>query len=363
MTEYRSLIVVMFALPLSLAWDTFVWLRMSLYIMWIKSSAPLQHEARVAEVVKQVLARPEGQRMCSGRPGWQSMSLSYRTYKSHSHTIDALCSFTNFVAIDLDGEIPSVTVEPLVNIGQLTHTLLARGHTLPIVPEMDDLTVGGLLCGTGIESSSHRHGLFHEQCLAFELCLADGTVVRASPTVNADLFHAIPWSYGTLGFVLSVTLKVVPCKPFVELKYSPHLDKAAACAHFATLAEAGDKAPHYVEALAFSPTAYVVMEGREVDMPDYQKGTCNALRRWWKPWFFKHVEAKLGGGNAKESIEYIPLRDYYHRHTRSMFWEMELMLPIGNHPLCRWLLGWLLPPKVPFLKLAQGGLPYRLSSP
>ena len=30
------------------------------------------------------------------------------------------------------------------------------GWTIPIVPELDDLTVGGLVMGTGIETSSHR---------------------------------------------------------------------------------------------------------------------------------------------------------------------------------------------------------------
>ena len=52
-------------------------------------------------------------------------------------------------------------------------------------------------------------------------------------------------------------------------------------------------------------------------------------------------------------VEYIPLRDYYHRHTRPPFWEMEMMIPIGNHPVFRYLLGWLMPPKVSFLKLSQ----------
>jgi len=35
-----------------------------------------------------------------------------------------------------------VRVEPLVSMGQLTATLNPLGWTLPIVPELDDLTVG-----------------------------------------------------------------------------------------------------------------------------------------------------------------------------------------------------------------------------
>jgi len=52
-------------------------------------------------------------------------------------------------------------------------------------------------------------------------------------------------------------------------------------------------------------------------------------------------------------VEYIPLRDYYHRHTKSIFWELEQIVPIGNNVIFRWLLGWAVPPKVSFLKLTQ----------
>ena len=36
----------------------------------------------------------------------------------------------------------TVLVEPLVTMGQITSTLLPLGWTLPIVPELDDLTIG-----------------------------------------------------------------------------------------------------------------------------------------------------------------------------------------------------------------------------
>ena len=56
---------------------------------------------------------------------------------------------------------------------------------------------------------------------------------------------------------------------------------------------------------------------------------------------------------AGERWEIIPLRDYYHRHTKSIFWELEQIIPVGNHWLFRLLLGWAVPPKVSFLKLTQ----------
>jgi hypothetical protein len=49
---------------------------------------------------------------------------------------------------------------------------------------------------------------------------------------------------------------------------------------------------------------------------------------------------------ALPTVEYLPLRDYYHRHTKSIFWELEQIIPWGNHPVFRWLYGWAVPPKV-----------------
>mmetsp|Transcript_14928 Transcript_14928/g.22788 ORF Transcript_14928/g.22788 Transcript_14928/m.22788 type:complete len:186 (-) Transcript_14928:116-673(-) len=40
---------------------------------------------------------------------------------------------------------------------------------------------------------------------------------------------------------------------------------------------------------------------------------------------------------------------------------MELMIPIGNHPLFRWTLGWLMPPKVSFLKISQTEMTRKLT--
>ena len=68
-------------------------------------------------------------------------------------------------------------------MGQLSATLNPLGWTIPVLPEMDDLTVGGLVMGTGIETSSHKHGLFQHICKSYELVLADGSVAKCSKVV------------------------------------------------------------------------------------------------------------------------------------------------------------------------------------
>lgn len=49
-----------------------------------------------------------------------------------------------------------VRVEPMVSIGILNDYLIRLGWTVPVVPELDDLTIGGLVMGGGIETTSHK---------------------------------------------------------------------------------------------------------------------------------------------------------------------------------------------------------------
>ena len=49
-------------------------------------------------------------------------------------------------------------------------------------------------------------------CLNYELVLADGSITTCSREENSDLFYAIPWSYGTLGFLTAVDIMIIPFK-------------------------------------------------------------------------------------------------------------------------------------------------------
>ena len=64
--------------------------------------------------------------------------------------------------VEVDSEQRLVTVEPRLRMVELSHFLLSQGYSVPCVPELDDLTVGGLLMGCGIESTSWKYGMFNE---------------------------------------------------------------------------------------------------------------------------------------------------------------------------------------------------------
>ena len=346
-TEHRSWLVIFVVAPMSLIFDTV--LKFRAWYVQTFFSAPELHNQRVADIVAQIQAwreKNDGTKLCTARPGWESISPGYRAYKASSTRI----RINLRDILSLVREAMTVRCEPMVSMGQISHYLVAKGLTLPLVPEMDDLTVGGLTMGVGIEGSSHKYGLMDDTVVSYEVVLADGSVVTASADENEELFRALPWSYGTLGFLVSVTLRVVPCKPFVRLTSYPCHTHDAGVRVFTEKATA-ENPTDFVESLAYSFDRSVVMTGEMVDKSEVDSSKLNAIGWWFKPWFYKHVETALQSDEPR--VEFIPLRQYYHRHTKSIFWELEQMCPLGNHPVFRWLFGMLMPPKVSFLKLTQ----------
>eukprot|EP00928_Gymnodinium_smaydae_P027461 TRINITY_DN21236_c0_g2_i1.p1 TRINITY_DN21236_c0_g2~~TRINITY_DN21236_c0_g2_i1.p1 ORF type:complete len:580 (-),score=103.68 TRINITY_DN21236_c0_g2_i1:201-1940(-) len=350
--EKRGFFVVPFVLPISLVYDA--WFNLRAWMVMKFYSAPKLHAKRVefvSDLVKKARKKNDGTRLCTARGGWQSISPGYRSYKSNCTQIPVnMYDITEF-----NPEKRTVKVEPYVNMGQLSHFLIPKGYTIAVLPEMDDLTVGGLYMGVGIETSSHKYGLFNDIVVEAEVILASGEVATCSREKNRDLFDALPWSYGTLGFLTSCTLAIIPCKPYVRVEYVPcrTLEEGVRC--FREASESQDP-PEFVEGIAYSKDEMVIMKGDFCSEKDACWRQRNAIGWWFKPWFYKHVESKLNPKLAADKlVEYIPLRDWNHRHTKSIFWELDQILqPFdGNHPVFRFLLGWLVPPKVSFLKLTQ----------
>jgi delta24-sterol reductase len=374
MTTHRGWFVILFVLPFSLLFDIFFTLR-SLIIMKFYS-APQLHNDRVKHIQSQILswnASGLKTKLCTARGGWQSISPGNRPYKNSSHSTPI--SVDLYDILEFNEQAKTIRVEPMVNMGQISHYLAPLKYTIPVLPEMDDLTVGGLVMGVGIETSSHKYGLFNDSVLELELVLSNGDVVTCSKTSNRELFDALPWSYGTLGMLTAITIRVMPCKPFVRLEYYPCYTKKSGADMLERLScgsavDSGSGSgvhanahnqkdvPDFVESLAYSEHEQVVMAGYYCDECDVVYSQKDSIGLWYKPWFYKHVQSKLvkdcnGVGSSDRTVSYIPLRDYYHRHTKAIFWELDQIIPVGNHPVFRFLLGWAVPPKVSFLKLTQ----------
>lgn len=104
--------------------------------------------------------------MCTARPGWMAVSLRVGLYKQTMQNISV--NLIDVLNVDTNRQV--VRVEPLVSMGQITATLNPLGWTLPIVPELDDLTVGTL---PPQRSCNNNIVMMHQVArrLGFRLCL------------------------------------------------------------------------------------------------------------------------------------------------------------------------------------------------
>ncbi len=170
-TNYRWFFVVVFLMPMSIVYELYLLGRNTWTFMTYKT-APFKHSQRVADIVAQIKKWGESggkTKMCTARPGWQAMSLRAGKYKKTYENV----KINLHDILEINVEKKTCRVEPMCTMGQITHALIPLGWTLPVVPELDDLTVGGLVSGVGIETSSHKYGLFQHICLSFEVVLPD----------------------------------------------------------------------------------------------------------------------------------------------------------------------------------------------
>nr|XP_053628727.1 delta(24)-sterol reductase-like isoform X2 [Cherax quadricarinatus]XP_053628728.1 delta(24)-sterol reductase-like isoform X2 [Cherax quadricarinatus]XP_053628729.1 delta(24)-sterol reductase-like isoform X2 [Cherax quadricarinatus] len=349
MEDHRGLIVVLVVLPLSNIFSAVMQLRHWIFHRFI--SAPENHDERVIAIQKQVMRwnkwpKVKRKLMCTARPNWQSLSTTFFA-KELCHRI----TIPLYDILELKPSHMTIRVEPMVSVGQATAFLVPRGYTLAVCLEVAEATLGGLAMGVGMTTYSHKVGLYQETIVAYEMVLADGMLVRVTrDNEYSDLYYTLPWSHGTLGFLVALELQIIKIKPHVKLEYIPVKGQKQYCDMIRDLSGALDKhraTPDYLEATVFSKEEAVIMVGKFVDVPYNEQYKINHVTRWYKPWFYKHVEKFLKKGRG---YEYIPLEDYLLRHNRSIFWVVETMIPFGNNLLFRYLLGWLLPPKIAFLK-------------
>lgn len=347
LTKHRTLVLAGIGLPVGTVFDAV--LRARNFLVQRLTSAPEKHEQRVEEVQRQVrrwasVPKEERKPMCTDRKTW--MNLSTRFEPKHTWHRIRMSGLRD--VLELDEQRQVVRVEPFVSVGQITRYLIPRGYMLAVTLEIEEATLGGLAMAVGMTTHSHKVGLFQENVVAYEVVLADGSLVRATANEHSDLFYALPWSHGTLGLLVGLELRVIPVKPYVHLTYSPAYSQSEYCERIRTLAN-DPNGPDFVEATVYNKDRAVIMSGRFSDVTTAeQRKKVNPIGRPYKPWFFKYVEQFLD----HEGDEYIPLRHYLMRHNRSIFWVVEDMIPQGNHPLFRALFGWMMPPKIAFIKFS-----------
>jgi len=147
---------------------------------------------------------------------------------------------------------------------ELLHLLGRRGLSLTVVPDLDHLTVGGLLSGVGGGACSFREGMLYDNVESVELLLGNGDVIICERNTGShtELFHTLPGSMATLGYVLSAWLRIRPAAPYVHGWTQRFTDMPSFQKELARLS--ADPSVHYLDGVAFGPRELVLLAGSEV---------------------------------------------------------------------------------------------------
>jgi FAD/FMN-containing dehydrogenase len=193
---------------------------------------------------------------------------------------------------------------------------MKAGFLPPVVMEFPGITVGGGFVGTAGESSSFKYGFFDRTVIRAEVVLADGTRVSASEEENSELFEGLRGSFGTLGVLTMVELKLVPLKSFVEVTYYPTTSSGEAMTVLQR--ETRKDENDYVDGVLFSNKSGVVVAGRLTPRTSSTRLPIRRFSRPWDEWFWIHARSLSSA--VEPTIELVPIEDYLFRYDRGAFW-------------------------------------------
>jgi glycolate oxidase FAD binding subunit len=110
----------------------------------------------------------------------------------------------------------TVTVEAGVTLKELQHLLQDYQQFFPVDPaHPDSATIGGLVATADAGSWRQRYGSIRDLVLGLSLVRADGKIAKAGGRVvknvaGYDMMKLLAGSYGTLGLISQVTLRLFP---------------------------------------------------------------------------------------------------------------------------------------------------------
>ena len=230
--------------------------------------------------------------------------------------------------IEIDPARGIAEVEGMTTFEDFADATLLKGLRPPVVPELKTITVGGAVSGVGVEASSFRHGLVHEMVEEIEILCGDGVIRICRPdNENADLFHAIPNSYGTLGYILRLRVKLLNASPFVKLTHRRFWDRTQFLSAMEGACAQSPQVPDFVEGVAFTPDDFVLTTARLIHecgpVSDYK-----GLQIYYQS-LQNHTD------------DLLTIRDFLWRWDPDWFWcsrSFGMQNPLLRRLLGRWML-------------------------
>jgi FAD/FMN-containing dehydrogenase len=224
--------------------------------------------------------------------------------------------------LEIDPELRTCVAEPGVTFAEAVAATLPHGLAPAVVPELEGITLGGAVAGGSVESSSFRHGGFHDTCLEYEVVTGDGEVLTCSPEREPFLFDMVHGSYGTLGVLSRVTFRLVPVARFVRVEYERHPD--AGSFHRALLERCEAADVDFIDGIVHSPGEWVLCVGRFADTAPRPSNY-----RWLDVYYRSTRTLK---------VDHLTTPDYFFRYDTEAHWLSRTVRPLEWKPV-RFLFG------------------------
>jgi FAD/FMN-containing dehydrogenase len=209
--------------------------------------------------------------------------------------------------IELDAAAGTLEVEGLTTFETIVSHTLPHGFLPLVAPELKHITIGGATVGIGIESTCFRYGFVHDSLIEADVLLPDGRIVTCTDdNEHADLFRALPNSYGTLGYILRAKIRLHAAKPYTQLEMRSFADTQQYLDAMAAATERDDL--DFVEGLFYEGHRFILMTGRMTDTAPYVD---DIVRR---DVFYKLVDWR--------NEIYLRTQDYIFRYDPEWFWNL-----------------------------------------
>ena len=112
----------------------------------------------------------------------------------------------------------ALDVEPGVLVGTALKAALALGQTLPVVPDVLMLSMGGLLSVGGTGETSHRSGALVDHVEELDVVTGAGELLTCSLERNEELFRMALAGLGQCGLIVRARLRLVGASSHVAIR-------------------------------------------------------------------------------------------------------------------------------------------------
>lgn len=225
----------------------------------------------------------------------------YRIRENIKQKLD-LTFLKKVIHLDIKNKI--IYVEGLIRFDDLINYTLNYNLLPYVVPELRSLTVGGVISGLGIESSSFKYGLFHHSAIEYEILTGNGDIIIANKKQNVELFNSFPNTYGSIGYILSAKLKLMTVKKYVKTE-NLIFNNVKEFLYEINKIMNYKKSIDFLDGIILNKTKFILIKGTMVSNPPSKLN--------------KYVEKIYVNSVDKLTTDYMTIKDYIWRYDSNYF--------------------------------------------